>query len=71
MTPVATSRVRGRLRAALLERQMSPAELGEITELGPDVIGRALAAHPNLFLDQALRIAAALECPVRALFRLA
>jgi uncharacterized membrane protein len=63
-------RVRGRLRVALRERQMAPRELAELAALDAAVVARALAPHPNLFLDEALSIAAALDCPVRALFRL-
>jgi len=71
MTPTPTPRVRGRLRAVLRERQMTPSELGELAGLDAGVVARALALHPNLFLDEALTIAAALECPLRALFHLA
>ena len=69
--PRDSSRVHGRLRAELRERQMTARELGELTGLDATVVARALAPHPDLFLDEALAIAAALECPLRVLFRLA
>jgi hypothetical protein len=72
MTAAATlPHVRGRLRVVLRERQMTAGELAELAALDAGVLARALAPRPNLFLDEALAIAAAVECPLRALFRLA
>jgi len=70
MTPTSSPRVRGRLRSALRERQMTVEELRELTQLDAAAVARALASRPSLFLDEALVIAGALECPVGALYRL-
>jgi len=70
MTPTTSPRVRGRLRSALRERQMTPGELGELTDLDARAVARALASQPRLFLDEALAIAVALDCRVRELYRI-
>jgi len=62
--------LRNSLLDALRERQMSPEDLADLTGIDASIVRRL--AHPasNPFLDHALRVARALDCPVADLFSL-
>jgi transcriptional regulator with XRE-family HTH domain len=64
-------RILNLLRHALEERGLTQLELSELAEVNYAVIQRAVREDADPFLDDVLRIAAALGVPVERLFRLA